>query len=246
MKSFNKKMDEGRCQGYGKDYVPFFLVREFKSRGTATAIWDPFEERAVQCLSQAEVNVYTTIRWQTNVKHIREQFLLDTKRMNAIAETLGIRKAPYWTTDFLVDYDDGSMTAFSVKADDNILDPENRIYRGNESKLHRLLKRQEAEKIYWESQGVRFRFVTNRDINRVLVANVKAVMSYYDELKVVNTTQKLKYLIAHRYVAVPMDKKILNFKELTERACFDVDELYKEVTTARELYERHTEGRNGK
>ena len=104
MKSHKRKIEEGRCQGYGKDYTPFILVREYKGRGTASVIWDPFEERLIHCLSQTEVAVYETIRWQDNVEHIREQYLLDTDRMNAIAEELGMKKAPWWTTDFLVDY----------------------------------------------------------------------------------------------------------------------------------------------
>lgn len=55
MKSHKRKIEEGRCQGYGKDYTPFILVREYKGRGTASVIWDPFEERLIHCLSQTEV-----------------------------------------------------------------------------------------------------------------------------------------------------------------------------------------------
>lgn len=47
MKSHKRKIEEGRCQGYGKDYTPFILVREYKGRGTASVIWDPFEERLI-------------------------------------------------------------------------------------------------------------------------------------------------------------------------------------------------------
>lgn len=243
MKSHKRKIEEGRCQGYGKDYTPFILVREYKGRGTASVIWDPFEERLIHCLSQTEVAVYETIRWQDNVEHIREQYLLDTDRMNAIAEELGMKKAPWWTTDFLVDYDDGSKTAFSVKYDRNAFDPNKRTYRGKESRLHNLVMRQRAEQIYWESQKVRFKLVTNEDINQVLVWNVKSVMSYYESFKVISKEQKLKYLIAHKYVYIPMDKQILDFHEIVERACFDIDELYKRVLVARDLHEEITERR---
>lgn len=243
LKSHKRKIEEGRCQGYGKDYTPFILVREYKGRGTASVIWDPFEERLIHCLSQTEVAVYETIRWQDNVEHIREQYLLDTDRMNAIAEELGMKKAPWWTTDFLVDYDDGSKTAFSVKYDRSAFDPNKRTYRGKESRLHNLVMRQRAEQIYWESQKVRFKLVTNEDINQVLVWNVKSVMSYYESFKVISKEQKLKYLIAHKYVYIPMDKQILDFHEIVERAGFDVDELYKRVLVARDLHEEITERR---
>ena len=154
-----------------------------------------------------------------------------------------MKKAPWWTTDFLVDYDDGSKTAFSVKYDRSAFDPNKRTYRGKESRLHNLVMRQRAEQIYWESQKVRFKLVTNEDINQVLVWNVKSVMSYYESFKVISKEQKLKYLIAHKYVYIPMDKQILDFHEIVERAGFDVDELYKRVLVARDLHEEITERR---
>ena len=180
--------------------------------------------------------------WKVAVGRM-DLYLLDTDRMNAIAEELGMKKAPWWTTDFLVDYDDGSKTAFSVKYDRSAFDPNKRTYRGKESRLHNLVMRQRAEQIYWESQKVRFKLVTNEDINQVLVWNVKSVMSYYESFKVISKEQKLKYLIAHKYVYIPMDKQILDFHEIVERAGFDIDELYKRVLVARDLHEEITERR---
>ena len=40
-----------------------------------------------------------------------------------------------------------------------------------------------------------------------------------------------------------MDKQILDFHEIVERAGFDVDELYKRVLVARDLHEEITERR---
>lgn len=88
---------------------------------------------------------------------------------------------------------------------------------------------------------MRFKLVTNEDINKVLVWNVKSVMSYYESFKVISKEQKLKYLIAHKYVHIPMDKQILDFREIVKRAGFDIDELYKRVLVARDIHEEITE-----
>lgn len=237
MKSYQKRIAEGRCQGYGADYEPFIKANEARSVGTASTIWDPLEGRQIHCLSTVEKNVYYMISWNPDVEHIREQFLLDTERMNAVVTELGMKKCPYYTTDFLVDYKDGSQRAFSVKASEDIFNPENRVYRGRPEKLAKLVNRQYAEKLYWESQGVPFTLVTNEDVDLILISNIQAVRSCYEEHRVTNTVQKLKYLIAHRYVAVPMNQKVLNFQELAEHAVFDIDDLYAKVLIAREVYD---------
>lgn len=233
-------MEEGRCQGFGTDYVPFIKVGESKSRGTCSAIFDPFEGRLIHCLSQAEANIYYMIRNRNNVKHIREQYLLDSDRMNAIVKEVGLRRAPYWTTDFLVTYTDDSETAFSVKASADAFDEHNRIYRGKESKYHHLVARQYAEHLYWKSQGVEFQLVTNEDVNLNVVANMKAVMAYYNETKVTNTVQKLKFLVAHHYIPLRMDEKVLDFQDLVNKSEYDIDAMYRTVIVAREEYEKRS------
>lgn len=237
MKSYKKRIEEGRCRGMGTDYVPFITAREARSKGTSSIIYDPIEERQVHTLSTVETNFYFILRWDPNVVHIREQFLLDTEYMNKIAKEFGIPKARYYTTDFLVDYQDGNQRAYSIKSSKYDFEMNNRTYRGKEKSLINLINRQLMEKTYWESQGVEFSIVTQEDINFDLSVNVKNVMSCYQEFRVANKVQKLMYLVAHRYVTVPMDKKRLNFQELADRVVFDIDDMYEKVIRAREVYD---------
>ena len=236
MKSYKRRIEEGRCQGIGTDYVPFITSREARSIGTSSSIYDPIEGRLVHVLSTVESDLYYMLRWNPDVKYIREQYLLDTELMNVIAKELGVSVGNYYTTDFLIDYHDGSQKAYSVKSSKHIFDLENREYRGNKKKLNSLVNRQKMEMIYWESQGVPFAIVTQEDINLDLVTNVKNVMSCYQELRVTNTVQKLMYLIAHRIIEVPMDVARINFQKLAQNATFDIDDLYEKVQMAKEVY----------
>lgn len=235
MKSYKKRIEEGRCQGVGVEYTPFITSREARSIGTSSSIYDPIEGRLVHVLSTVESNFYYVLRWNPEIKYIREQYLLDTEVMKKIAKELGISASNYYTTDFLVDYQDGSQRAYSVKKSKNVFDADNREYRGNNKRVS-LINRQKMEWIYWESQGIPFSIVTQEDINLNLVVNVKNVMSCYQELRVTNKVQKLMYLIAHRIIDVPMDRTKLNFQKLVESATFDIDDLYEKVRTAREVY----------
>lgn len=235
MKSYKKRIEEGRCQGVGAEYIPFITSREARSIGTSSSIYDPIEGRLVHVLSAVESNFYYVLRWNPEIKYIREQYLLDTEVMKKIAKELGISASNYYTTDFLVDYQDGSQRAYSVKKSKNVFDADNREYRGNNKRVS-LINRQKMELIYWESQGIPFSIVTQEDINLNLVVNVKNVMSCYQELRVTNKVQKLMYLIAHRIIDVPMDRTKLNFQKLVENATFDIDDLYEKVRTAREVY----------
>lgn len=236
MKSYKKRIEEGRCKGVGADYVPFITSREANSIGTSSSIYDPIEGRIVHVLSTVELDFYYMLRWNPDVKYIREQYLLDSVRIKTIAKELGIQTGSYYTTDFLVDYYDGSQRAYSVKSDKYVFNKRNRTYRGNEHKLTSLYNRQRIEMMYWESLGIPFAIVTQENINHNLVTNVKCVMGCYQELRVTNTVQKLMYLIAHRIIEAPMDKEVLNFQQLADNAAFDVDSLYEKVQMAREVY----------
>lgn len=230
-KSNKKKIAEGRCTGIGPDYVPFHMSNENSSRATSPMIPDRTEGRMVHCLSDTEAMLYSLLRWNTNVEHIREQFLLDIERVNEVREKLGYKKAPSsacFTTDFLVDFFDGTQKAFSVKFRKSEFDPNSRIYRGRPRAYARLIERQNTERAYWESLGVEFHIVTRDDLMpyRTLIKNIDFVMGFWDEISIVNKDQMILYLIAHHIIEVPMDKTFLNPRKLVEEASFDIEATF--------------------
>ena len=242
MKNWHKKIEEGRCQGFGPDYVPFFKANEDRSWGTAAAIYDPFEGRQVHTMSTTETAFYYQTRWDPELLHIREQFLLDIDLINVIRMEFGLVKvSSYYTTDFLFDYRDGTQRAYSIKYSQSEFDPESRKYRGREETYQRMLIRQNIEKVYWESQGVDFSIVTREDVNIVLSSNVQSIMPYYLPYRAVQEHQMLMYLIAHRIINIPMHIVKINFWELSRQVPFDIEDLFQKVVTGRTYDTVHLE-----
>lgn len=227
MKSVKKRIAEGRCQGIGSDYVPFVMAEEAKSIGTASMIPDPIEGRDVHTLSAVETMLYWYIRWDRNVLHIREQYLMDMDLVNDIRYELGLGlTGSYYTTDFLVDYKDGTQTAFSVKWTEDLFDENSPRYRGRRKKYISMINRQNIERIYWSRMGADFRIVTREMLDRKYASNIAFVMGYYSSACVVNTHQKLLYLIAHRIIDVPMDEGYIQPGRLLNEVDIDVDRVY--------------------
>ena len=232
-KTNERKLSEGRGQGIGSDYVPMYKANEARSMGTASMIPDRKAGRTVHTLSTTETDLYYLLRWNPQVKEIREQIPLDMKVINAIRKRLNLRKlskGTVYTSDFLVTYSDGRpANAFSAKYAAEQFDPSDILYRRNEKKYRRLITRQCVEQIYWEMHGCGFNIVTQDDINHVLVSNIRFALSFSKPEKIVNREQKLMYLIANRYVEVQMDKKPLKPRKLVKKAEFDIDKLYSEA-----------------
>ena len=232
--SAKRKIEQGRCQGYGPDYIPFYKANEFSSSGTASIIADPIEGRQVHTMSTVETDFYWNIRWDPEVVHIREQYLLDTDRMNLIREKMGLKKVTglYYTTDFLVDYADGEIRAYSIKYSRDVFDRSSRRYRGRENKFDSMIVRQRLEKVYWESQGVPFSIVTKEDVDRYKARNVESVMACYQPWRCRTTEQKFRFLIAHRFIDIPMEGRYLNFQREAENAGFDIEWKYEKALEA--------------
>lgn len=227
-----KKIAEGRCQGIGPAYVPFYLANEAKSVGTASMIPDLREGRMIHTLSATETDLYYMLRWDDAVEHIREQYLLDTNYINEIRLNLGLKQVSAnccYTTDFLVDYKDGSQHAYSVKFKRTDFNPDSVQYKGKDYKYKKMIERQNIERLYWQTQGIGFTIVTSEDIDRIYVQNIAYVLSFYKPLLIHTREQKLMYLLAHKAILVDMHKERINPKKLAEQIAVDIDTLFEET-----------------
>ena len=227
-----KKIAEGRCTGIGASYVPFFKASEAKSIGTASMIPDLREGRMIHTLSATETDLYYMLRWDDMVEHIREQYLLDTNYVNEIRLGLGLKQVPAnccYTTDFLVDYKDGSQHAYSVKFKRADFNPDSIQYRGKDYKYKKMIEWQNIERLYWQTQGIGFSIVTSEDIDRVYVQNIAYALSFYDPLMIHTREQKLMYLLAHKVILIDMHKERINPKRLSEKLAVDIDSLFEET-----------------
>lgn len=232
-KSNKKKIEEGRCTGIGPTYVPFHKSYETPSRASSPITPDRREGRMVHCLSTTEDMLYTLLHWNPNVLHIREQYQCNIEIINQLREKCGYKnKLPLtasFTTDFLVDFVDGTQRAYSVKYKKYYFDPSSKMYQGRPDAYCKLIRRQCLEIAYWASQGVEFHIVTRDDLmeHRIKIKNIDFVMGFWDESLIVNTDQMLLYLIAHRIIEVPMDKEFINPRQLVASMNIDIETVYK-------------------
>ncbi|CAM3068769.1 TnsA endonuclease N-terminal domain-containing protein [Paenibacillus sediminis] len=179
-KQIQKKVKEGRGQGIGKDYLPWFTAKQVSSRGKTFRPKGIKTGREHLFLSEWEYFYFLLTDWSGRVFDMREQYpLLDSDLMD-IKETIQIAKElnvdhpiepkindlKVITTDFLLKYPDNSEVAVSFKPF-RLITP-------------REVEKMEIERIYWESRGVPWELVTDKDIPVIYAKNVDYVHSVYD------------------------------------------------------------------
>ena len=126
-KRISDKTKQSRKMGtsHGANYIPYLTTSEFNSQGTTSVVEDWKTGRRVHCMSQGEVLWYYILRWDDNNIDIREQFPLDNDLTVKIAYENGFKHPQndmyVMTTDFLVTEADGSLHAYSVKVDRNLM-----------------------------------------------------------------------------------------------------------------------------
>jgi len=214
MKCDKNKMKEGRCRGHNEDYIPWIKANEAKSIATASIVWDPIAKRPVHLLSRGEECFYWQLRFDPNVLEIREQYaMFDTKRVKRICKEFESYRGPsvITSTDFLVDYIDGSTVAYSVKYKRS--ETEESFFLKRE-KYQNFLYRQFMEKKYWEEEGTIFKLIFSDELNQVLSENISNVMLYFDRSSVHNDSTLFLHYIANHLIDVPMDHEILFFPDL--------------------------------
>lgn len=149
------------------DYKPYLTRRDVKgSNARSTAILGSKTGRVHQLLSDLETRYFYYLEWANNVTDIREQFPLDLETTKQIATNLGVKHHEYEneevivTTDFVITINDEYVLARTVKPAIQLDDK-------------RILEKFTIEKRYWESKGVSWGIVTEKDLEITLTDNIK-------------------------------------------------------------------------
>lgn len=163
---------EGRGQGEGKEYKPWILIQDFSSNGMVSRVWGETAERVYHLLSNQELWFFYILDWSEKTEDIREQYpLSDIPLAMDIADSLGVRYPcdpvsgfPYvMTTDFLVKTN-GKMVARSVKTEADL-------------SKKRTREKLEIERLYWTTQGIDWKLVTEHEISRNKARNIEWIRS---------------------------------------------------------------------
>jgi len=165
---FRKYVREGRGQGTGADYAPWIRIQDFPSKGMVSRVQGTKTGRIHHLMSNNEMRLFYLLDWSDNVLDIREQYpLLDLPQMIKIADMAQIRYPydpksgfPYvMTSDFYVETISGP-TVISVKTSSDL---ENL----------RVREKLEIERRYWCSQNIKWKIVTEKEINPIKAKNIE-------------------------------------------------------------------------
>lgn len=230
-KSDASKYRENRCVEKGKDYKPWIRTNEAKSIATAALIPDP-TGRSVSTLSGGERDFYYIMRYRTDVKEIEEQRALDMGIVEQICRENGFRKPSLRiSTDFLVTFQDGTRTAYSIKESRKIFQPDHEDYRAHPERYRRLLERQVMEQEYWKRLEVGFELVFGDELDKAYADNIQTVMRFWrlEDIDITDTEAVLKYLVAHRLYPLDMRGHIVRFAEEARMREAEIWEVFKNV-----------------
>ncbi len=172
-----RRLNEGRGNGRGKDYKPWLRVQDVPSQGLASRAPGSTTGREHHLLSNLEYNCFLVLDWDESVVDIREQYpLLPLEETLTLAEEIGIRHPTYpgsedpvvCTTDFLI----------SIRRGSRVVDEAIAVKPFQKLGGMRVLEKLELERRYWEKRNTPWHIVTEREIPLTLVENLKWLHPY--------------------------------------------------------------------
>jgi len=166
-----QRLAEGRGQGRGTSYKPYFTRFDVRSHGERRESYFQKPDRGIHFLSRLEFHQCLLAHEDPEIIDIREQFPLPLLETEAIAEELGILHPRYWktgchivmTTDlvFTRRHQSGneSTEAWSAKYADAL-------------RHWRTAEKQEIEGCWHKRQGHSWRIMTEKDVPPTHVSNL--------------------------------------------------------------------------
>lgn len=176
----NQMEKEGRGQGEGSAYKPWITIQDFPSSGLVTRGKGWKTKRIHQFLSKLEREYFYFLEWNPSVVDIREQFPLNREDTLLIASKKGLNhptdpktKVPIvMTTDFLITVANSTGSTHYART----------IKPSKELENVRTIEKFEIERSYWESRGISWGIVTEKELPRNLIDNVEWLHSSYFDI----------------------------------------------------------------
>jgi TnsA endonuclease N terminal/TnsA endonuclease C terminal len=174
-----KRIERGR--GRGAEYRPYLETHEVPSRGLATRTKSTQNGRVQHTLSQLETDWLHAFRAIPGLVDIREQFPLNLEETVQIADRLEIshttdprtKERTVVTTDFLLNFSKGCRETEIAVA----------IKPAADLGSARTLEKLEIERVYWAARKIPWRIITERELPRALVKNMKWIHTHLDLVK---------------------------------------------------------------
>jgi hypothetical protein len=173
-----KRLKEGRGDGRGASYQPWLQIQDVPSQGLASRIKGWKTGREHHLMSNLESSYLFVLDWSPLVLDIREQFpLLPLEETQEIAEQCGFdhptdprtQQSVVMTTDFLI----------NLKQGDREIEHARTIKPAADLRSQRTLEKLEIERRYWKCRNVDWGIVTEHEIPKTLVENLKWLRACY-------------------------------------------------------------------
>lgn len=168
-------LKEGRGKGKGENYHPWLTIQDMPSQGRVSRVYGYKTNRIHHFFSDMETRVFYLISWEDAVTDIREHYpLLDLE--SAIQDKKGL--------DFskLVDKESGTPYILTTTFLITLRDANNQEYynarsiKASEKLEHNyIIEHYEVERRYWQSKGVDWGIITQKDINLTRAKNIEWV-----------------------------------------------------------------------
>lgn len=192
--TIERRIKEGRGQGYFSSYRPWLTIHDVPSQGVVTRIRGWKSNRLHHLFSEHyELAHFYQLEWAPNVIDIREQYpLLPLEKTLFIAEKLGIKhpidpktKHPIvMTTDMLLTFKEGDDLRFVAHS----IKPISKLSK-------RVMEKLQIEKEYFKDMGTSWALITEKQINYDLVKNVEWLHSARNLNDITHLTPELVNII---------------------------------------------------
>jgi len=173
-----KKKKDKRGHGHFDQYKPWLNIQDLGSTGLATRIKGIKTGRLHHFLSTLELDYFYLLDWSEEVIDIREQYPLDLPETLALAKECNVTHPPLsnptkpivMTTDFLI----------TIRQPIGTKEIARTIKYSTDLTSARVLEKFELERLYWQERKIDWGIVTELDINKVIVKNIKWFYKYLE------------------------------------------------------------------
>ena len=198
-------LEEGRGQGIGKDYKPWLTIQDFPSMGRVSRIYSNKTQRIHQFFSDNETRMFYLLHWEDEVTDIREHYpLLDIGQV--IEDKRGLN------LDKFVDKQTGTPYVFSTTFLITIKGRKNKetyIARSVKSSVElekkHIIEKFELERRYWESKGIDWGIITQKDIPVIKAKNIEWVHSALEDSEERGINNKTKADLSEELAHILVD-----------------------------------------
>ncbi|MYL54024.1 heteromeric transposase endonuclease subunit TnsA [Pontibacillus yanchengensis] len=178
MAKIEKFKNERRGEGDLETYKPWITVRDLASKGRSSREFGVKVKREYHLLSDLERYFFYIAEWSDNIVDIKEQFpILEREKTMEIAEILGFKHPKdtktkvnaVVTVDFLISFKNKEG---EIKTVGRSIKPSSELIK------KRTIEKLLIEKHYFESIGIDWAIVTEREINKNLAVNIQELREY--------------------------------------------------------------------